>query len=60
MKRVEQAEFGKAQDGSVVKLITLRYAKGMSAKIITCGAIIKQLQAPDREGKFNNILLRPR
>ncbi|MES2467870.1 MAG: aldose epimerase family protein [Verrucomicrobiota bacterium] len=57
LKRVEQAEFGKAQDGSVVKLITLRNAKGMSAEIITYGAIIKQLQAPDREGKFTNILL---
>lgn len=57
LKRVEQADFGKAQDGSVVKLITLRNAKGMSAEIITYGAIIKQLQAPDREGKFTNILL---
>jgi aldose 1-epimerase len=57
LKRLEQAEFGKAQDGSVVKLITLRNAKGMSAEIITYGAIIKQLQAPDRGGKFTNILL---
>ncbi len=57
LKRVEQAEFGKTQDGLVVKLITLRNARGMSAEIITYGAIIKQLQAPDREGKFTNILL---
>jgi aldose 1-epimerase len=57
LKRIEQTEFGKAQDGSAVQLITLRNAKGMSAEIITYGAIIKQLQAPDREGKFTNILL---
>jgi aldose 1-epimerase len=57
LKRLEQGEFGKAQDGSVVKLITLRNAKGRCAEIITYGAIIKQLQAPDRGGKFTNMLL---
>ncbi len=29
----------------------------MSAQVITYGAIIKDLQAPDRDGKFTNILL---
>ena len=57
LERVEQAGFGKAQDGSEVKLITLRNSKGMSAKIITYGAIIKELQAPDRDGNFTNIVL---
>jgi aldose 1-epimerase len=57
LKRVEQADFGKTQDGAEVKLITLRNAKGMSAQIITCGAIIKELRAPDRNGNFTNILL---
>ena len=57
LKRVEQADFGKTQDGSEVKLITLRNSKGMSAQIITYGAIIKELQAPDRNGNFTNILL---
>src|SRR4030095_6188219 len=57
LKRVEQADFGKAQDGSEVKLITLRNSKGMSAEIITYGAIIKTLHAPDRNGSFTNILL---
>ena len=57
MKRVEQAEFGKTLDGSEVKLITLRNAKGLSAQIISYGAIIKELQAPDRNGQFTNILL---
>jgi aldose 1-epimerase len=57
LKRVEQADFGKTQDGAEVKLITLRNAKGMSAQIITYGAIIKELRAPDRNGNFTNILL---
>jgi aldose 1-epimerase len=57
LKRVEQAEFGKAEDGSPVKLVTLRNSKGMSAQIITYGAIIKELQVPDRNGNFANIVL---
>jgi aldose 1-epimerase len=57
LKRVEQADFGKAQDGAEVKLITLRNAKGMSAQIIAYGAIIKELRAPDRNGNFTNVLL---
>jgi aldose 1-epimerase len=57
LKRVEQADFGKTQDGTEVKLITLRNAKGLTAQIITYGAIIKELHAPDRRGNFTNILL---
>lgn len=57
LKRVEQADFGKTQEGSEVKLITLRNSKGMLARIITYGAIIQELQAPDRNGNFTNILL---
>src|SRR5689334_5782377 len=56
-KRVEQADFGKTQDGSEVKLITLRNSKGMTAQIISYGAIIKELQVPDRAGKFTNVVL---
>lgn len=55
--RVEQVDFGKTQDGSEVKLIVLRNAKGMSAQIISFGAIIKEVQAPDRNGNFTNIVL---
>lgn len=55
--RVEQADFGKARDGSEVKLITLRNATGMSAQIISYGAIIKELRAPDRNGEFKNVVL---
>jgi aldose 1-epimerase len=57
LKRVEQADFGKTEDGADVKLITLRNSKGMSAQIITYGAIIKELRAPDRNGNFTNVVL---
>jgi aldose 1-epimerase len=57
LKRVEQADFGRTEDGSVVKLITLRNSNGMSAQIITYGAIIKELNAPDRDGHFTNVVL---
>jgi aldose 1-epimerase len=57
LKRIELTDFGKTKDGSEVKLITLRNAKGMSAQIITYGAIIKELNVPDRDGKFVNVVL---
>lgn len=57
LTRFEQTDFGHLQDGTPVKMITLRNAKGMSAQIITYGAIIKELQAPDKDGKFTNVVL---
>jgi len=57
LQRVEQVAFGKTPDGSEVKLINLRNAHGMSAQIITYGAIIKELWAPDRDGHFTNVVL---
>lgn len=57
LKRVEHADFGKTKDGVDVKLVTLRNSKGMSAQIISYGAIIKEVQAPDRHGNFTNVLL---
>jgi aldose 1-epimerase len=57
LKRVEESDFGKTRDGSDVKLVTLRNARGMSVEIITYGAIIKQLRSPDRDGHFANVLL---
>ena len=55
--RVEQADFGTARDGGKVRLITLRNAKGVTAQIISYGAIIKELNVPDRLGHPTNIVL---
>lgn len=57
LQRVEMADFGQTDSGADVKLITLRNAKGMKAQIISYGAIIKELWAPDRNGSFTNVVL---
>jgi aldose 1-epimerase len=57
MKRIEEQEFGKTSEGSVVKLFTLRNAKGMSAKVMSFGAIITEITVPDRHGAMTNVLL---
>jgi aldose 1-epimerase len=57
LERVERSGFGTTRDGLKVELVTLRNVRGLSAQIITYGAIIKELEAPDRNGNFTNILL---
>ena len=54
---VQESEFGKMPDGTPVKLFTLRNEKGMTAKIITYGAIITELQVPDKAGVRTNVVL---
>ena len=56
-KRLEEREFGKLDDGTAIKQFTLRNAKGMVVKVITYGAIITEIQAPDRNGKTANVIL---
>jgi aldose 1-epimerase len=58
LERMSESDFGKLPDGSAVKLYTLRNAAGMSAKIITYGAIITELQVPGRNGTTTNVVLR--
>lgn len=55
--RLEEGEFGRLEDGTVVKQFTLRNAHGMTARIITYGAIISEIQAPDRNGAMTNVVL---
>lgn len=57
LKRLEETEFGKTADGAAVKQFTLRNAKGMTVKGITFGAIITEIQVPDRNGATINIVL---
>jgi aldose 1-epimerase len=57
MKRIEEQEFGRMPDGTVVKLFTLRNGHGMVAKVMSYGAIITQVQAPDRNGAMANVVL---
>ena len=57
LQRIEEREFGKMPDGTAVKLFTLRNANGMSAKVMTYGAILTELQTPDRRGAITNVVL---
>ncbi len=53
---IEVKPFGKA-DGQDVQLYTLTNAKGMKAQITNYGAIVTSLTAPDKNGKFDDIVM---
>jgi aldose 1-epimerase len=52
---VANSPFGKTREGEVVELYTLKNVNGVTAKVITYGAIIYSLEVPDREGHFTNV-----
>ncbi len=54
---IDWAPFGTLPDGVAVKRYTLRNARGMEAKIATYGGIVTYLTAPDREGRFADVVL---
>jgi aldose 1-epimerase len=49
--------FGSASDGRAVEIYTLRNRHGMEARIATYGGIVVSLTAPDREGRFADVVL---
>ena len=53
----EPVVFGTAPDGKSVMLYTLRNAAGMEAKITNYGGIIVSLTAPDKNGKYDDVVL---
>jgi aldose 1-epimerase len=53
----EPVAFGTTPDGKSVMLYTLRNAAGMEAKITNYGGIIVSLTAPDKNGKYDDIVL---
>ncbi|QJR81273.1 galactose mutarotase [Alteromonas pelagimontana] len=53
---VDQAEFGTA-NGKDVYLYTLTNAKGMRVKITNYGGIITSIDVPDKNGKFDDVVL---
>jgi len=52
---VEKAPFGTSHQGEPVELYTLKNANGLTAKVITYGAIIESLEVPDKDGHFVNV-----
>ncbi len=57
LQMIEKKLFGKLSDGSEIFAYTLKNQNGMTAKIINYGAIVVSLTAPDKNGKFDDIVL---
>jgi len=53
---IQKDVFGTLADGTVVDIFTLRNGKGMEARITNYGGIITNLTAPDRNGKFEDVV----
>lgn len=54
---IRMEPFGKLPDGSQVTLYTLENKNGLTAGIINYGGIIVSLNVPDKNGKFDDIVL---
>lgn len=54
---MEKSSFGTLPDGRTADLFTLRNAQGMEVKITNYGGTIVSWTAPDRTGKYADILL---
>jgi aldose 1-epimerase len=52
-----KSEFGTMPDGAAVELYTLTNANGLVCKVITYGAVITELEVPDRNGKLGDVVL---
>jgi aldose 1-epimerase len=54
---ISKQSFGKMPDGQSVDMYTLRNSQGAEATIITYGGIVQSLKMPDRNGKFDDVVL---
>ena len=54
---IREAAFGTMPDGTPIQSYSLENGKGMSAKILTYGAIINELNVPDAKGAVTNVVL---
>ncbi len=54
---VETSRFGSLEDGTTVDMLTLKNARGATAKVITYGATLTELWIPDRNGKLGDVVL---
>src|SRR4051794_32003252 len=54
---VKREPFGTLADGTPVEVVTLSGANGVSARIMTLGASLQALSAPDRSGHVADVTL---
>src|SRR5690349_7582409 len=55
--QITSTAFGKMPDGREVKLYMLQNNQGMRMSVMNYGGIIVSLTAPDRNGKFEDVVL---
>jgi aldose 1-epimerase len=56
LTRIEAHDFGNLPDGATNRQFTLRNDKGMAVKVMNFGAMLCEVQAPDRNGAFTNVV----
>ncbi len=54
---IERSDFGSTPEGKTVELYTLSNRRGMTAKIMTYGALLTELHTPDRAGQIGDVVL---
>jgi len=54
---IVQSAFGRMPDGTPISRFTLTNAHGLVCRVITYGAIIAELEVPDRAGKLGDVVL---
>src|SRR5262245_58566978 len=54
-RTIERGPFGQSNDGQIVDLYTLKNTNGLTAKVITYGAIIYSFEVPGRNGECANV-----
>lgn len=57
MGSFSKSDWGQLKDGRTVHLYTLKNARGMTMRVSDYGCIIVSLTAPDRDGKYADIVL---
>ena len=54
---ITKAEYGTTPEGVKIEQYTLTNAKGMTVNVITLGGIITSLTAPNKDGKYEDVVL---
>jgi len=56
LTRIEERDFGMMPDGATNQQFVLRNDKGIAVRVMTFGAMLTEIQAPDRAGVFTNVI----
>lgn len=54
---IEKSDFGITEKGEQASLYTLKNANGMTVKVSDFGAVLVEVHTPDKEGRFEDIVL---